>query len=207
MNNFFEKLKNKPDFEPIRLLLLGTSGSGKTTLLKRILYNELSGKFNYIYLICPSYMSQDIWKNTKITNKYDTADNKTFEIVMNEVKENRENNKESCIILDDWIGFELSKQKSSLSKWIPQLRHYWCSIIILSQYYKSVIPPVVRMQLSHFICFHCPFNGEVKKIHEEFGDQWKKNYDNYTKIPYGYVYSDLTKNELLDRYDNKIKFT
>ena len=39
---------------PFTMIICGNTGSGKTQLLKHMITNELSKKFDYIFIMCPS---------------------------------------------------------------------------------------------------------------------------------------------------------
>ena len=190
--------KTKPDFNPIRLLILGVCASGKTTLLKQILDKSLRGKFDTIHLLCPTHKSQDIYNKIKGIEKYEDATNSQFMEIWEKCKDDRKENKESLIILDDWINGDLSRSNSVLNKIIPVMRHEWTSIVIISQAYNSSLPPVVRNNMNQVICFHNNSRKQVGILRDDYGDKWYEHYKKFTSKPYGYVYSDLEKNELSD---------
>ncbi len=197
--------KQEPDLPPFRMLIQGVSASGKTFLLKKLLNTVLRGKFDAIYCICPTHKSQNLWKSIKIKdeNKFDTSDNATFENVIKKCEKNRIEGKESLIIMDDWLYSELSKSNSALSNNILHLRHKWTSIIILSQYYKA-IRPEIRTNMSKTIVFKNDSESEVRKMQEDYGDQWRQFYEMHTQEKYGYVYSDFDKSIYDGRYSDEV---
>lgn len=199
--------KTKPDYPPFRTLIQGVSASGKTYLLKQILNTQLRGKFDDIWCICPTHEGQEIWQSIhlKKDHKIKHATNEEFDKLMEKVDENRKNDKESLIILDDWLYQELAKNGSSLCNNILHLRHKWCSIIILSQYYKAV-PPCIRTNMNKVIVFKNDSESEVRKMQEDYGDQWRSHYEEYTKNKYGYVFSDFDKSIYDGRYSSQYEF-
>lgn len=201
--NKYKQRKETADFPPVRMLIQGVSASGKTYLLKKILHEQLRGKFDEIYVICPTHKSQELWKSIKIkeSNKYDKADNETFNAIIRKCEANREDDKESLIILDDWLYSDLSKANSALSNNILHLRHKWTSIILLSQYYKA-IRPEVRTNMNKVIAFKNDSESEIHKMQEDYGDSWRSAYEDYTAEKYGYVFSDFEKSIYDNRFSN-----
>jgi hypothetical protein len=188
-------------------MIVAPSAGGKTVLLMKMLNKHFSGKYDEVFLICPTWKGQECYRKLKIKedNKYDTATNETFNKIMEKVNKNREQNKHSLVILDDWLYSELSESRSSLSNNILHLRHKWCSIILLSQYYKA-IRPEIRTNMSHVVIFKNDSEKEIKKMQDEYGDQWREFYNIYTVPKYGYVFADFEKSIYDNRYSNETNY-
>lgn len=198
-----------------RIIIAGPSASGKSVLAKTLLTEHFKGKFNQIYLICPT-MHQPLWKNVLFkdssgttnekSNKYDEATNETFDKVMEKIKENFKKGWRSLLIIDDAIGSELMKINSSLTREFLRIRHYHCTCVIITQNIKK-LPCVIRSNATIFASFHNPNEDEVRKCVEEYGHKFKAYYDEYTSEPYKYIWCNLEKNELMEgRYSNEINF-
>ena len=191
--------------------MVAPSGGGKTTQLYTILRDNLRGKFNNVYLICPTHKGQKIYeaitpalKKERIS---DEATNAKFEEFYDEIRENGERGENSLLILDDIVGTELMKMHSSLAREITRMRHHKCSVIILSQYYKN-IPPVIRMNCSHYILFYHPAASEIKKYADEFGQNFMRKYNEIASEKYAYIFVDTNKNEVdPERYTDNISFS
>lgn len=197
--------KSAPDFEPFRMLMTAPSAAGKSTLIKKILKNNLCNKFDEIFVIAPT-LHQPLWESIKLKNKSDSATNKQFITYYDKIKQNRKDNKESLLILDDFINTELTKPSSILNTEIMRLRHYWCSIILASQLYKGV-EPYIRNNVDMQVIFHTPNLNERKKMHDELGDRFIEKYDEFTEEKYNYIFVNLRKNEKDDlRYTKEISF-
>jgi hypothetical protein len=193
-----------------RMGIVGPSSSGKTmALIKDVLtHKDIFGKY-IIYLICPSYQYQAIngsYKYLKLPEKdiYETCDNVTFDKVIERVKKDEKSS--HLIILDDWIGSELAEKNSSLYRTIPLIRHYHCSIIMLSQYLMS-IPKLVRNNIDCFILFFQDSITNKRLIRDEIGDSALAFYEKMEteKKPYSYIVIDLGKNiyNVEERFRNK----
>lgn len=191
--------------KPFRMLMQGVSASGKTYLLKEILYTFLKGEFDEIFLICPTWQDQEIYRKMGIRkeNKFITSTNETFDKIMEKCKNNKKENKKSLIILDDFLYTELSKNSGSLAENISTIRHKNTSIIVLSQYYKA-LPPVVRTNMDKVVSFRNDSETQINIMKEDYGDSWKNAYEDYTKEKYGYVCSDFCKSIYDGRHSNEI---
>jgi energy-coupling factor transporter ATP-binding protein EcfA2 len=191
----------------IRMLICGPSASGKTTLVREMLYKHCNGIYHDIFVICPS-LRQALWSDVAIKkeNMSEEPTDAQFLSFLEKIAKNFEDDKRSLLIFDDCVNTEILKRTSELCKVWLRIRHYNCSVILISQNLKGV-PPFIRSNLTHFITFHNSNRDEIKKMREEFGDKFVDNYNQYTKNPYSYVFADFNKNELSDeRYRNKIKF-
>jgi len=184
-----------------RVAIFGPSSCGKTNFLFKYLIKH--EKYDNIYLICPTWEEQKLYKNLKIHCKETNPDK--FEKIYDEAIQKGKENKDSLIILDDCLGHQILNGNGAVGQKIISCRHKRISIIILSQNYKS-IPPIIRNNLNKIVCFYSNNQGEGKKMKEELGDNFYDYYNEFTsKEPYTFILMDLTKNELSgERYLNSI---
>jgi len=206
-----EKNDSSEKIENFRLLIVGPSGSGKSQLVKKVLH-KTAGTFDFIYLICPTHHEQDIYQrqipyfNQNKENVSDKPTDEQFNKFIETIKKNKKNDKRSLLILDDILYTDITKVNSPLSLWITMCRHFNSSLIILSQLYKG-IPPVIRINCTHYAFFYIANKNEVDKLKEEFGDTMLEKYKEYTLKPYNYLWINNTKNELSDdKYTDYINF-
>jgi hypothetical protein len=193
------------DIEPFRMIITAPSASGKSVLVAKMLTEQLKCKFDHIYIICGT-LFQPLFQRLKLEHKSDSVTNHQFDEYYAMCKENKENNKNSLIILDDIINTELTQKNSSLSREICRIRHYNTSIIITSQLYRA-LPPIVRSNCDLSVMFYANNKLEKKKMVEEIGDNFEYYYDQFTDKPYNYIFVNFRKNEMdKDRYTNQISF-
>lgn len=82
-------------------------------------------------------------------------------------KESKLDMKDYLIICDDCLlEIDLSSSHSQLARMLTKMRHFRISMIISTQYLKSV-HPIARSQITHFICFATSQSQEVEKIMHE----------------------------------------
>ena len=75
--------------------------------------------------------------------------------------------KQTLMILDDCLlEIDMGSAHSQLAKMLVKMRHYKISIIMISQYLKS-LHPICRAQINIFITFSTSNQKEISKIKEE----------------------------------------
>ena len=175
----FEKLEFIPQ-PPFRGLLIGPSGSGKsyfclsTFLLNPNLYFKNNKTYwqGGIYIFSPIALGEPLFKNLKhesiaeqvfITNKLSVEK-------LNDILNNTKNKKPKLIILDDFAPFLKGKFEKIINDIFFRCRHVNCSILILSQNYKSV-PKPVRLNSSDIFVWNFSNKKELKLIEEELGNK------------------------------------
>ena len=102
---------------PLNMIIVGVTGCGKTYYLLKMLENDYKGHFDYIFLICPTYL----WNKTYQEWKY-KDDKKFFPIpcdqdeVENFLKFVTHHYKDtnSLIILDDCASSQYVKNRTCL---------------------------------------------------------------------------------------------
>ena len=168
-----------PNYSGFMLCISGSSGSGKTTCLySMMLKKKHKGKrqsykkvFDFVYVVSPtigkSSMSKDPFSKLKGEQKYETLTLQTLNELEEIFEENKDDDKHSCLILDD-VGSQLKKNGvyQKLTQIIQNRRHNFVSIFILVQKFKDV-PTGIRNNLSHFITFLPKNNIEKEAIFTE----------------------------------------
>jgi ABC-type dipeptide/oligopeptide/nickel transport system ATPase component len=185
-----------PNYSGFMMCISGSSGSGKTTALysimlkkkmknKRQSYRKL---FDKIYVVSPTIgkasMKKDPFSKLPESQKSCSLSLQCLMELEDEFAENREDNKHSCLILDD-VGSQLKKNGvyQKLTQIIQNRRHNFVSIFILVQKFRDV-PTGIRNNLSHFITFLPKNNVEKEAIFTELFPFNKKNANDIIEYVY-----------------------
>ena len=185
-----------PNYSGFMMCISGSSGSGKTTALysimlkkkmknKRQSYRKL---FDKIYVVSPTIgkasMKKDPFSKLPESQKHCSLSLQCLVELEDEFAENREDNKHSCLILDD-VGSQLKKNGvyQKLTQIIQNRRHNFVSIFILVQKFRDV-PTGIRNNLSHFITFLPKNNVEKEAIFTELFPFNKKNANDIIEYVY-----------------------
>tara|TARA_R110000868_G_scaffold163412_1_gene395616 strand:+ start:883 stop:1632 length:750 start_codon:yes stop_codon:yes gene_type:complete len=155
-----------PNYNGFCWVIIGSSGSGKTTLLyslmksgtKKNIKHGYKGIFDKIFVISPTIgndsIKNDPFKNIPPNQIYKELNLDNLEEILNNLEENRKDDKNTLLILDD-VGSELKKNKAIEKKLISIIqnrRHLYTSIFILLQKFRDS-PTGIRNNMSHFITF------------------------------------------------------
>jgi len=143
-----------PNYCGFNFVISGASGSGKTTLLtsfmsakkkngKRQSYRKI---FDNILIVSPTLgqgksVKNDVFKSIPDNQKWTTFDSITMKEINKSLKENRDEDETTIIILDD-IGSQLRKSASAekdLVSLLQNRRHLFCSVFILVQKFRDFI--------------------------------------------------------------------
>jgi hypothetical protein len=155
---------------PFNMIILGMTGCGKTYYLLKMLETEYSNHFDYIFLICPTY----VWNKTYQSWKYQD-DKKYFPIPCDQyqiedfLKFIVDNFKgtNSHIILDDCAGGQSVKNRTSELVNIGfHARHYGFSTIFITQQLTSIAKPY-RDNVSKLVTFYNPNRKDMQTIFDE----------------------------------------
>jgi hypothetical protein len=184
---------------PFRLLVNAPSGSGKSNMIQNLLFNDNFYKGMFDYTV---YLSPTIHEDKTAQHMRDMDDEKLIlsddvdklDILVDNLMERQASDEHRdehvLLVLDDCIG--LIKKGSKLNTAIMKLRHYNVSVIMVTQYYRSV-DPKVRENCSQYIFYKNANATEVKKIIDEVGgrfDDFKRYYDYATGEPYCFLFVD-----------------
>ena len=155
------------------MIIVGVTGCGKTHYLLKMLENDYKGHFEYIFLICPTYL----WNKTYQEWKY-KDDEKIFPIPcsQDQVEKFLEyvtsvfGGTNSLIILDDCAGSQYVKNRSGkIVKLTFSARHYGFSTIIITQQLTSITKPY-RVNTQILVTFYNPDKNDMKTLLEESVD-------------------------------------
>ena len=161
------------------MIIVGVTGCGKTHYLLKMLENDYKGHFEYIFLICPTYL----WNRTYQEWKY--KDDKNFFPIpcdQDEVEKflkfvtHHFKNTNSLIILDDCASSQYVKNRSSeIVKLAFSARHYKFSTIIITQQLTSITKPY-RTNTQILVTFYNPDKNDMKTLLEESVDGTEEEY-------------------------------
>lgn len=162
---------------PFSLIMSGRSGSGKTNVLINLTTKDsFYGRyFHYILVFSPTADIDDLYKELKLPKenlktKFDPSDlERIIEIRKKQIEKDGidavAKGSRLLIIFDDTIANQDFLKSKEALQMFTLLRHYLCSIIILTQKYNK-IPPAQRDNANGIIIF--PSNAhEVALIKDE----------------------------------------
>ena len=111
---------------------------------------------------------------------YDTPNNQTFEAVLNDLSDAKDDDEHSLLILDDCADrLPKSTDTSLLNRLVILSRHYKLCIIITSQKYNK-INPLIRTNADLISFFRTDNKKEFKTLDEDLNtdlEKLKKAYD------------------------------
>jgi len=142
---------------PFSFMISGRSGSGKSVLLLNLLTKEkfYGGFFDYIIVYSPTAGKlDDTYKNLDIPPENYVSDfnQETLEELIDSRKDLIDEkgiewvaeNSKVCLVLDDVIANRSFLESQTALKLFALLRHYLCSIFVLTQSYNK-IPRALRL--------------------------------------------------------------
>ena len=158
------------------LVICGSTGSGKTNLLMWLLLNPnmYHGYFNEIFLFSPTAEIDPMFKRLKLKQKNMISSNivnqleKLVENKRSEVKKKGiKNTKCDLILIEDSSAEGKLLNSNILTKAFTQLRHFGCSIWIVTHQYKT-LRPTCRRNSNHLIIFPCTKDQQLL-IADDYG--------------------------------------
>lgn len=164
---------------PFKMTIVGMSGCGKTYYLLKMLEKEYFQHFETIYLVCPTFSSNDTYHEWKYINDPSVIVvpcslefvEKYLSLVWDLARGTN-----SLIILDDCAsGRLLNKHQSILVRLAMTGRHDGISTIVISQQYTS-IAKAFRDQTQKFIIFLPNVDDDIDAVFRHF----MKNVDSET---------------------------
>ena len=212
---------------PMRCYLYGPSGSGKTVLLQNMitrLYRTKSGKscFTRVFVFSPTVHVDPQWHSVKkfaIEELgtppdqecfFDHFDDKDVEKVLSEQKAIVEKVKEYkrrkewkgafpqvLVCLDDLLDDQHAMRNSKLLwELSARGRHALVNLIVASQYVRGA-HPILRSNVTSWICFQPRNEKEAQAIAEEHSAAYGLNKTKNilraaTKLPHGFLYINST---------------
>lgn len=149
--------------KPAVYAIIGAMGSGKSCFTNSIMTATGKGqvfrrKFDYVFYSTPKECFDSEGENHPFAKHspsrlYHDLSQKTFDAITEQLSSAKEEDKKSCIILDDWS--ELYKNKmvlANLQRLIYKHRHFSCNIILTALNLKS-IPRQLRALIDVYIIF------------------------------------------------------
>ena len=161
------------------MIIVRVTGCGKTHYLLKMLENDYKGPFEYIFLICPTYL----WNKTYQEWEY-KDDKKFFPIPcsQDQVEQFLEyvtsvfGGTNSLVILDDCASSQYVKNRSGeIVKLTFLARHYGFSTIIITQQLTSITKPY-RVNTQILVTFYNPDKNDIRTLLEESVDGTEEEY-------------------------------
>lgn len=179
------------------MLIVGKTRSGKTHYLLKKLEADYKKCFEYIFLICPTYL----WNKTYQGWKYESDKNffpipcpqDYVESFLKYIKETYKGTK-SLIILDDCAqGHAVKDRVGELVDLGFSGRHMGFSTIVITQQFKSIAKPF-RDQVDLFVSF---YNQNYEDMKEFFTESIELTKEEMDRIKYELKNNRYSKLEVL----------
>ena len=159
-----------PDNIPFNALIVGATNCGKTSYLVKLLRHEFMQKFDYIFLVCPTYI------HNKTYDGFAENDRDFFVIIPEQDKINdflkiisyAFDGTNALIILDDCASSKDVKQRTNeLVNLAFSARHKGISVWVLTQQMTSIAKPF-RENIACLVLFYTPSAKDMKVIFENY---------------------------------------
>ena len=129
---------------PFNLLMSGVTNCGKTHMILDLLETNFRNKFDYILIICPTFMT-----NKTYHRKFVLKDSEVFPIIIDDklndtldivLKKFADANEQTLIIIDDCANLYDAKLKATaLTKLAFHGRHVNLSTWVITQKYNAIV--------------------------------------------------------------------
>ena len=162
---------------PFNMIIVGMTGCGKTYYLLDLLETDYKGHFDYIFLICPTYMynkTYQEWKHKDDKKFFPIhCDQDAVESFLKYITD-KFSGTNSLIILDDCAASQSDKNRTSeMVRLAFSTRHYGFSTVVITQQLTSICKPY-RDNTSMMVTFYNPTKGDMKAFIEESLDVSKE---------------------------------
>jgi len=165
-----------PDNIPFNALIVGPRNSGKTKYLVEILSNEFRGKFNYVILLCPTYVFN-------MTYQSFAEDDRDF-LVLTPYQDQIDDwlriasfvfeGTNSLIILDDCASSkDVKKRTNELMNLTFSAKHSGISVWVITQQMTSIAKPF-RENIAFLVLLYTPSRMDMKEIFDNYGGGLRK---------------------------------
>ena len=156
---------------PFHMLIVGMTACGKTHYLLKMLEENLKGKFDYIFSVCPTFLENKTYSDWKFLNDKDVfaipCDHDDVESYLETIKNFMEGTN-SLIVLDDCASSQSVKNRTSeLVKLAFHGRHVGLSTIVITQQLTSIAKPY-RMNVSKVAFVYTARKDDRKDIFENY---------------------------------------
>lgn len=180
-------------------LILGKSRSGKTHLLVDMLMTIYKGRWDRIYLVCPTFRAnlRKHWGKMDTSRKQGWTVYESFSpSILHDLiaKQQRHPDRHICVILDDVIGYSLQRkaqdaQLAVFASLVANFRHHRISLVLLSQKLTSV-PTIFRSQCDSIVSFAMSNHRDSESLRKEIASTEHPSYQSFSKW-----YNDQTRNQ------------
>ena len=165
-----------PEHIPCNALIVGPTGCGKTKFVVEQLLGPFRYKFDYIVLLCPTYVNNKTWNNIGVTDDDFFVDILDPNELSNHLKfwHKQFPKFQTLLILDDIAcGDDVKKRTSELVKLAFSGRHDNISVWLLSQQLTSVSKPF-RENIGSLVVFYTPSKSDLETILSDYGGEITK---------------------------------
>lgn len=129
---------------PFNILISGMTGCGKTHFVLDLLEKEFRNKFDYIIIICPTFLYNKTYNRKFIHADHDIIPlviddrlNDALDILIDKYKDSKE---QTLIIIDDCANLYDAKLKATaLTKLAFSGRHFNLSTWVITQKYNAIV--------------------------------------------------------------------
>lgn len=144
--------------KPFNMLVCGITGCGKTFYVLDLLENEFKHKFDYIIIICPTFLYNKTY-NRKFILKDDcviiiTVDKNLNEELKKIITIYKDKSEQTLIIIDDCANLYDAKLKAtSLTELAFHGRHFNISTWVITQKYNAIVKDF-RQNVKNLVLFY-----------------------------------------------------
>ena len=184
---------------PRNILILSRSGSGKSVLIKNLISMLLKNHdFNCIILYSKTARYETEYDFINEDCKYDGDLDELITNILNYQKKNLNNN--LLFLLDD---LDVTKKSDMLSDLFTKSRHFRITILLSSQYVKTLVSSTIRSNF-HYLFFNQLNFENLECIYKiVYIDIDKKSFFNFIyniKEKYAFFFYDNTGKQLNESY-------
>ena len=156
---------------PFNMIIVGMTGCGKTYYLLTILETEYKKHFEKIFVICPTFVHNQTYREWKYVNDECffaiPCDHDGVECYLKKITSYVEGTN-SLIVLDDCASSRSVKNRTSeLVRLGFSARHYGLSTIVLTQQLTSIAKPY-RENISKLVTFYNPSSKDMNTIFDDY---------------------------------------
>ena len=156
---------------PFHLLIVGMTACGKTHFLLKMLEREFKGRFDYVFLVCPTLPDNETYLEWKFLKDDDVfaipCEHDEVDTYLKNIAKFAKGTK-SLIVLDDCASSHTVKNRTSeLVKLGFHGRHSKLSTIVITQQLTSVAKPY-RINVSKVVFFYTARKDDRKDIFENY---------------------------------------
>ena len=170
--------------KPFNMIIVGKTACGKTKYLLNLLEMNYKGCFEYIFLICPTFVENKTYRSWKYESDEDyitiPCDQDHVDYWLKYIVQSYKGTN-SLIILDDCAsGKDVKSKTSELVKLGFSARHYSFSTIVITQQLTS-IAKAYRENISKLVTFYNPNKKDLQEIFSSYLDISKEEEENIKK--------------------------